>query len=287
MKDNGLNELHQIEFQMLLQIKRICEKYKLTYYLSGGTFLGAVRHKGFIPWDDDVDIALPREDYQKFTKIVNKELPDNMEFKSYNLDPAYHHPVARLMNNDVCVRNHSFKEARIEPAWVDIFPLDGMPENKILLSMHKVHLLWRKVMIGWANYEDVQDSKPNRPWYEKVLIFIGRTLKPGRFMNLQKQYKKLEDALMRYPASNSKVYMNFNGIYRFNSIMSKEYYYAEGAQYEFEGELFNAPKNYDAYLTRIYGEYMKLPPIEKRNTHSTEIIRRSDINESECHSSSV
>lgn len=271
--NNDLKELHEVEFDMLLHVRRICEKYHLTYYLSGGTFLGAVRHQGFIPWDDDMDIALPREDYQKFIEVVNGELPEGIEFKSYASDKNYHHPVARLMNHEVCVKNNSYSEARIEPAWIDIFPLDGMPDARISLTMHKIYLLWRKVTIGWANYENLQDSKPNRPWYEKILMFIGTTLKPGHFMDLTKQYRKLEEALMRYPAATSKVYMNFNGIYRFNSIMSKEYYYGDGALYTFEGQQFPAPTNYDAYLTKIYGDYMKLPPEEKRNHHNTTIVR--------------
>ena len=262
---DDLKILHEVEFEMLMELRRICEKYRLTYYISGGTFLGAVRHHGFIPWDDDMDIALPREDYQKFIRVVNKELPEGMEFKSYSIDPNYHHPVARLVNFKVCVRNKSFREAHIEPAWIDIFPLDGMPDGKIFIILHKIHLLWRKVMIGWANYEDLQDMKPNRPWYEKALMFIGKTFKPGKFMSLTKEYQKLEKALMKYPSRKSKVYMNFNGAYRFNSIMDKDFYYGKGALYEFEGEKFPAPENYDAYLKKIYGDYMKLPPVEKRN----------------------
>ena len=269
---DDLKELHEVELEMLLQLRRICEKYKLTYYLSGGTFLGAVRHQGFIPWDDDMDIALPREDYRKFVKVVNKELPDGMEFKCYATDPDYHHPVARLVNHKVCVINHSFSDDRIEPAWIDIFPLDGMPDNKLAMQLHKVHLLWRRVMIGWANYENLQENKPNRPWYEKVLMFIGRTLKPGRFMDLNSQYRKMEKVLMKCPDTTSKVYMNFHGAYRFNRIMSKEYYYGDGAMYTFRGEQFNAPANYDAYLTKIYGDYMKLPPEDQRNKHCTEVV---------------
>ena len=273
---DDLQILHEVEFEMLMELRRICEKHHLTYYISGGTFLGAVRHHGFIPWDDDMDIALPREDYQKFIRVVNKELPEGMEFKSYSNDPNYHHPVARLVNYKVCVKNKSFSEARIEPSWIDIFPLDGMPDGKLAMNLHKIRLLWRKVTIGWANYDDLQDMKPNRPWYEKVLMFIGKTFKPGKFMNLTKQYAKLEKALMKYPSSKSKVYMNFNGAYRFNSIMNKDFYYGNGALYEFEGEKFPAPANYDAYLKKIYGDYMKLPPEEKRNVHSTEVVRNEN-----------
>lgn len=269
---NDLKKLQDAEFEVLLEVRRICEKYNFTYYLSGGTYLGAVRHKGFIPWDDDMDIAIPRSDYMKFVEIIKNELPDGMVFKSYDTDPEYRHPVPRINNNNVHILNRSYTIPRIESAWVDIFPLDGMPDNGLLIRIHKIHLLWRRVMIGWANYKNLQDEKPNRPWYEKVLMFIGKTLKPGRFMDLNKQYRKLEKVLMMYPDTESHVYMNFNGAYRFNSIMEKSIYYKEGALYEFNGELFNAPENYDAYLSKIYGDYMQLPPEESRNKHCTEVV---------------
>ncbi len=267
-----LKKLQDAEYEVLLEIRRICEKYNITYYLSGGTYLGAVRHKGFIPWDDDMDIAIPRTDFIRFANVVKDELPKGMEYKSFDTDPVYHHPFPRITNNKIHVLNHSYTIPRKEPSWVDIFPLDGMPNSKILCEIHKAHLLWRRVTIGWANYQNVQEEKPNRPWYEKILMFIGKTIKPGRFMDLNKQYKKLERALMLYPDTKSKVYMNFNGCYRFNSIMEKSIYYRNGAKYEFKGELFNAPENYDAYLSKIYGDYMKLPPIESRNKHCTEVI---------------
>lgn len=271
--DNNLKKLQDVEFDILLEIRRICKKHHLTYYLIDGTFLGAVRHKGFIPWDDDIDIAIPRSDYQKFVDVVVKELPESMEFKSYATDSEYHNVVARVVSSNICRINHAYSDGKIEPALVDIFPLDGMPDTNIRLLLHKINLLWRKVTIGWANYKNLQDSKSFRPWYERILIFIGNTVKPGYFMNLTKQYKKMEKSLMKYSDKNSKVYINFNGGYKFRSIMDKEYYFGKGSLYTFNNEKFNGPSNYDAYLTKIYGDYMKLPPESERNKHQTEVLQ--------------
>ena len=267
-----MNKLHKVEFEMLLELKRICEKNGLTYYLSGGTFLGAVRHKGFIPWDDDIDVAMPREDYERFTDVVAGELPEKMSFKTYKLDKTHRNPVARIVNNEVLVKNYSYSNPKVEPAWIDVFPLDGIPNSRLLTTIHKVHLLWRKVMIGWVNHEYIQDAKEHRKWYEKLLISVGNKMKLSKYFDITKQYSKLEDVLKKYPSGKSRFYFNFNGVYRFNSIMEKEVYYGDGDTYIFEGVEFNAPKNYHAYLSKIYGTYMDFPPENKRNLHKTEMI---------------
>ena len=147
MMESNLERLQDVEFEMLLELKRICDKYKIRYFLSGGTLLGAVRHKGFIPWDDDVDIEIPRGDYQKLLRVIAEELPSEMEFKSYETDPEYHHPIARIINNKVQVINHSFREGRIEPAWIDIFALDGMPDNEILKIIHEFRIICRSPLV--------------------------------------------------------------------------------------------------------------------------------------------
>lgn len=270
MSEN-LQKLHKAEFEMLVEFKRICEKHNILYFLSGGTLLGAIRHGGFIPWDDDIDVEVPRSEYEKLLKIIEKELPLEMEFKSYDTDPSYHNPIARIINNKVKVINHSFSEGRLEPAWIDIFPLDGMPDNKYFIIIHKFYILWRKMMIGFANFQDVQDTKAGRPWYERVMILFAKKFKIGRLLNLSKQYKKLEKTLTKYPDTTSKAYLCYCGDSFSKEIIEKKYY-GKGRLYKFEDTEFRGPENADMYLKTWYGNYMELPPEDKRNKHSTEVV---------------
>ena len=271
MMKSNLERLQDVEFEMLLELKRICNKYKIQYFLSGGTLLGSVRHKGFIPWDDDVDVEIPRGDYQKLLGVIAKELPPEMKFKSYETDPEYHNPIARIINNKVQVINHSFSEGRIEPAWIDIFALDGMPDNAILKKIHEFRILWRKMMIGFANFQDVQDSKADRPWYEQFMILFAKKVKIGSLLNLTKQYKKLEKTLMKYSDTKSKVYLCYCGD-KFSKMVIDKNFYGNGRPYSFRNIELIGPDDADAYLTIWYGDYMKLPPENKRNKHSTELI---------------
>ena len=272
-KDYDLRKLQLVELDILKEFVRICNKNNYTYYISGGTYLGAVRTKSFIPWDDDIDVAMPREDYEKFIKNVHKELNKKYDFHHYKETKNYYHYFAKIVDNSVKVVNNSSKNAKTEPVWIDIFPLDGMPKNKIKLLFHKFVLLVKRALLQFSCFDDIVNLKSkNRPLIERFLIFIGTHFNIGKHLDPIKRLNSIDKSLKKYPASSSWCYVNFMGSYKFKSIIDKKVY-GKGRLYDFESLKLNGPYDYDTYLTQIYGDYMNPPKENEKNKHNTELVK--------------
>ncbi|NTJ54141.1 LicD family protein [Enterococcus faecium] len=275
MKNNitGLRRVQLAELKIIKEIKRVCDENDITYYISGGTYLGSVRHKGFIPWDDDADIAMPRSEFEKFLKVAPNKLSADFELKTYKNDPTYPYYVPKVIDNSVKLVDKSGVKDKIVPAWVDVFPLDGFPDSKLPAAIHKFDLLSKRALYNLSAFDDIVkvDTK-NRPMVEKILIWLGKNTSIFSRLDPIKRMDKITKSLKKYPDITSENYMNFMGSYKFKSVLNKEHIYGEGAFYEFEGDQFWGPKNYDEYLTVIYGDYMKIPKIEDQNKHSTEVL---------------
>ena len=266
-----LRKLQLVELEILKQVIKICDDNNITYYISGGTYLGAVRHKGFIPWDDDADIAMPRESFERFLEIAQSKLEEGYKLVTYKNDKNYIHYAPKVESDKMKVINHSIKNEKKCNAWIDIFPLDGMPNNKLLMKIHGFHLLALRALLNLSCYDNsVKINKKHRSKIEKIIMWFGEHTLIGKMLNTHKLLNKIDKALKKYP--NSKYYMNFMGAYKLKSIMNKEEIYAEGALYEFEGLKLNGPKNYDTYLSQIYGNYMEPPKKEEQNVHGSEVI---------------
>lgn len=271
--NNLLRNLQLVELEILDEIVEIFNKNNLTYYISGGTFLGAVRHKGFIPWDDDIDVAMPRTDYEKFKKIANKELSKKYKYRNFENDKTIKVCFSRVETDKIKVKDLSAEKEDIRNAWIDIFPLDGMPNSKIKSFFRKTKLLYLRMMLQYSEFSTiVNQNLPNRPFYEKILIFFGKIIPFERILDSRKIMYKLDKELKSVSEKTSKYYVNFLGIYKFKSIMLKDEIYKDGALYEFEGKKYNAPKEYDKYLKQIYGDYHALPKNIDRNKHHIEVI---------------
>ncbi len=266
-----LRKLQLAELEALKEFVRICKKNKLTYYISGGTYLGAVRHKGFIPWDDDMDVAMPRADFEKFLKISN-EISDDFKLVTFKNEKSYNWYPPKLQNNKVKIVNKSAKNSRIEGAWIDIFPLDGMPKSLLLRKIHEFRLLSLRALYKLSDYDNIVDTREKkRPFYEKPFIFIGKNFNIFKFLDTKKMLYRIDKALKKYSAEKSETYMNFMGSYKLKSVISK-HIYADGAYYDFEGMKLFGPKDYDTYLTIIYGDYMTPPKKNAQNKHNTEVL---------------
>ncbi len=272
MQDN-LKELQMCELSILKEVVRICNENNLTYYMMGGTFLGAIRHKGFIPWDDDIDISLSRPQYEKLLKILKEQLPNNYIIDNFLINEESLVYATRVEDSNIKVLDKAANVERIRNAWIDIFPLDGMPNNAILRKIHKYKLLYLKLKFEYATFsKSVIQNKKHRPIHERFLIFLGNHINFEKILDKNKCLKALDKALKKYNYDTSKYVVNFTGAYKFKEMFKKEIY-DNYKLYDFENMKLNAPKNYNLVLKQMYGDYMKVPPEDERNKHFIEIVK--------------
>lgn len=268
--ENGNEQLHLAELEMMRFFVEVCKRYKLTYYMLGGTFLGAVRHKGFIPWDDDMDIGMPREDYDRFTKII-QSIDMAYIYTNYEISESNIY-FGRLENKSIQLLDNSSRISKVKNAWIDVFPLDGMPNNSVMRNIHKFRLLFSRLLLQYSQFDEhVNIHLPNRPLHEKVLIFIGSIIKPERFISIKTALKILDKNLRKYKYSDSEYVVNFMGAYKFKEMFRKEIY-KDLVEYDFEFIKLYGPRNYDLVLSSLYGDYMTPPKEDEKNKHFTKIV---------------
>ena len=182
-----LTLVHKYEMDLLKFFMKICAEYNLKYTMLGGTMLGAIRHKGFIPWDDDIDIGMPRRDYEYFIKIIQKQNIEGLYLNYFpNQDTYIVYPI-KLENTEVNLINKSGIEERIVNVWIDIFPLDGMPNNAITRKIHKSRLLICRALMQLAQFKFVAINYSKRPFIENAIIKIAKCF-PWMFKNLDNKY---------------------------------------------------------------------------------------------------
>lgn len=258
-----LIELQKISLDIFKVFISICEKYNLKYYLIGGTLLGAVRHKGFIPWDDDIDVGMPREDYEKFSKIAQENLLDNLFWQTHITDPASPFSFGKIRNSDTTFIELPIKNFKMNHGiYIDVFPLDNYPSDpkkqKKFIKKKKFYLS----MISTNYYVE------KRSFSEKIKTLVKKAM---LLFTSQKRIMQKKEKLYK-SQTDTLLLANNNGYWGQKEIVPADWY-GEGVELEFEGLKVKVPDKYDLWLTQVYGDYMQLPPVEKRvSHHGTDVI---------------
>lgn len=268
-----MNEVQIYMLDMLKQLVALLNENNIKYYMIGGTLLGAIRHKGYIPWDDDIDIAIPRDDYDRFLKICKEVLPDSLTLRTYDDDSYHHYYFARVVDTRYKILREGSLKEREEELWIDLFPLDGLPRNKILQVIHKAQLLRLKLLYHFASFDKVNLMRPNRPLYQRAIIkaYIMWPFKTKKDFKII--LNKIDRLLKKATLDKSDYYMEFMGSsIPFRETCTKEQY-GEGKLYDFEDIKLMGPTDAEFYLSHVYGDYMMLPPKEKRNYHAARFIK--------------
>ena len=253
-------DIKKVELDALIYIRQICQEYHLRYYLAYGTLLGAVRHQGFIPWDDDIDILMPRRDYERLLQITSSLNHERYKVVYNQKDKDYYYPHAKLVDtHTICVEKGLYP-IRNMGVWIDLFPMDGMPgrfrlhymKMRILNKMRalSVHRILPKVSV----------------WAFPIVYLVWKMTQLVGFQYFINQMERLACKCDYELSDYVSCIVEPDSV---KCIYEKDIF-ASSVSLSFENESFEVPVLYKKYLEYTYGDYMQLPPIEKRLGHSFE-----------------
>lgn len=264
-----LKEIQYEEKEMLREIDKFFKKHNMTYYLWAGTLLGAIRHKGFIPWDDDIDLVMTRPEYNKFVDYLKhheNKISNSLVVEGYELGNNNDFPILKVYNKNIRVDDQIEKVDKY--LWIDVFPLDGTPQKnkryyKKCRFLYNIFLLKREQ----KNNVPLMAANKVKRIIKNVAMFI---LKLWNYDSYLKFYYKY---CTKYDYDNSN-YLNYNLMADCISVYDKNDF--ESYELEFCDLKVNGIKNYDKILTLNYGDYMQLPPKDKRTSHEVKAYRVSN-----------
>lgn len=246
-----IEEIHSIELEILKNFDKFCRCRNLKYSLSYGTLIGAIRHNGFIPWDDDLDVWMPRDDYNKLIEIYQKEENNgNYIIVNGKTNPRYYRAMSKLIDRRTILNEKKFIDGKIG-VFIDIWPLDGVPKNKLIKHLDNlIVIVMNKFLMA-----RMMNAKYLRG-YKKVAHYLFQWINPKKLVDI-------EDAFLNHVNSHEHEEVTcYTTIYKKDVISCNDLF--KNQEHVFEGEKFLIFSNYDCILKNIYGNYMQMPAESER-----------------------
>lgn len=271
LKQEEVKKLKQCLLEMYLDILEVCEKHNIRVMLGAGSALGAVRHEGFIPWDDDLDLLMPREDYNKFINVFEEELSDLYEITSPNSKYNVSYVFTKIYKkNTTLIEIFDINNDTPKGVYIDIFPIEYIPENKLIrfikgffangihyigssAKMHQIHNIMLKEYFS-ASLEG------------KINYIIRNSIGFLASFISYKEWFNFYDKIIAYEKVSDLCGVPSGRAHYFGEILPKDVFLPP-KEIKFEGQKAYVPNKVDIYLKNLYGDYMKIPPIESRERH--------------------
>ena len=266
IKGKDFRKMQLTELDMLVEFDKVCRKYNINYVLFGGSLLGAVRHQGYIPWDDDADIGMLREDYETFKKHKDEMNPNICFFQDHDTDPEYRWEYGKLRRTGSTYIRVGQEHLKCKTGiFVDVFPMDDIPLSIVGQIFQDLHCYClRKIL--WSEV-----AKENTVGFWKVwFTLLSKISVDFAFHGYEKYSKKSRNSSLNrvrclgFPATGM--------LYKKNPLSERygmpKSWFTDRAEYMFEEKKLYSSKDYDTVLKYIYGDYMKLPPEDQREPHS-------------------
>lgn len=256
MRELSINEVKDIQISILRKVANFCDKHELQYSIAAGTLIGAVRHKGYIPWDDDIDIMMPRAHYDR---LMNEFSDESLTLFNHNNYPKYNYPFAKIAQKNTKLVELDYDYSQYFGVNIDVFPIDGFPNENHDIQKHMSNIThYRKILAL-----KLEGKVEGRGFIKQTMFNVLKCIYSFRYLN-----EKITKIASKYPFAES----NLSGVsvwgYGEREICPTEIYH-NTIEIEFENDKFKAIKDFDIYLTNVYGDYMKLPPECKRvQTHN-------------------
>ncbi len=243
--------MQSLLFEILVDIDAVCRKNNICYFLSGGTLLGAIRHKGFIPWDDDGDVMMPREDYRRFFNIFEQEFGDKYGIGELSIDDEWNTPYGIIWNTTTKLRSLNLNSKEVGVG-IDIFPIDGVSDSP---AMRKIFFQRIRILNGFRN-ACLRNSFLDGEKFVFLKRFIHLLVAPfgARFFakRMNALAEKISIGKTKHVASSVAAHYGEKETMDIKSIMG-------AIEVDFETTRFMVPIGYEQYLTNIYGDYMTIP----------------------------